>query len=267
MSRRFSRPRLSPRVRAWLVGGALLLAGYGLGRAQPILFRPPLVPGQDAVTDAASREARVTLERVGGPVLNIEPAQGPARLLLVFYPGGLVRPQAYEWLGRALAAQGVQTVIPAFPLDLAVTAPNRAGALIEHYAQGRPVVLAGHSLGGAMAAQYAAGHAGQLAGLVLMAAYPAGNVSLKGQSLPTLSLLAEHDRVAAPDAVRGGLARLPDGAALTVIPGAVHAFFGRYGPQRGDGVPTVSRAQAEGDMLRAITGFLAALEGATPAQR
>lgn len=232
------------------------LLGYGVGVAQPYVLRPALVVGQDSVSDAASRDARVTLEQVGGGrVLSIRPS-GEARLLLVLYPGGFVRPQAYEWLGRALASRGVHTVIPEFTADLAVTDANRAGALASHYAEGRPVVVGGHSLGGAMAAGWAAAHPGDVAGLVLLASYPARETSLAGVGFPAVSLLAEHDAVADPDAVRDGLVRLPPGSRLVVVPGAVHSFFGRYGPQSGDGVPTVSRAEAEAAIVAAVGDFL-----------
>lgn len=43
------------------------------------------------------------------------------------------------------------------------------------------------------------------------------------------------------------------------MPGSVHAFFGRYGPQSGDGVPTVSRAEAEAFIVRTVEGFLAGI--------
>lgn len=33
------------------------LVGYGVGVAQPLILRPPLVVGQDAITDAASADA------------------------------------------------------------------------------------------------------------------------------------------------------------------------------------------------------------------
>lgn len=232
------------------------LLGYGVGLGQPFLLRPPLTPGQDAVSDVASRAAVVSLDDVGGRVLSIRPVE-PARVLFVLYPGGLVRPQAYEWLGRALASRGVHTVIPEFLADLAVVDANRAGALIAHYAEGRPVVLAGHSLGGAMAAGYAADHPGAAAGLVLMASYPAQDKTLAGASLSALSLQAELDGVADADAVRGGLDRLPPGSRLVVVPGAVHSFFGRYGPQAGDGSPTVSRAEAEAVIVEAVAAYLA----------
>lgn len=236
--------------------GVLLvgLVGLGLGVASPILLRPPLVVGQDAVSTPASMSARVTVEDVGGRVLHVAP-DGPARVHLVFYPGGLVRPQAYEWLGRALAARGVETWIPEMPLDLAVLGTNRADAVLDRIPDGTPVVLAGHSLGGAMAADYASRHPDRLAGLLLMAAYPAGGVRVEAP-WPALSLAAEFDGRATLDRVRAGLDGLPTDSRVVVVPGAVHAFFGRYGPQAGDGTPTVSRADAEAAILAEVTSYL-----------
>lgn len=245
------------RLRVWLTALLALLAGYLLAIGQQYVVRPPLVVGQDAVYDQASTQARVTLEQVGGPVIHILPPEQRAEALLIIYPGGLVRPQAYEWLGRALSSKKIETVIPAFPADLAVTQVNRASRLIEQYAQGRPVILAGHSLGGAMAAQYASQNADKLSGLILMAAYPPPKVNLQFAQFPVLSLMAQHDGVASPAEVRGGLARLPSNTELQVIPGAVHSFFGRYGPQKGDGLPTVNRAAAEAQIVRQIENFIA----------
>ncbi|QFP76293.1 alpha/beta fold hydrolase [Deinococcus sp. AJ005] len=258
-SRGRTRLALPPRVRFWLGVILALVLGYLIALGQSAVVRPPLVIGQDAVPPSGQAVGVTsTLENEGGAFINIKPS-GEAKTLLVYYPGGLVRPQAYEWLGRALAADGVQTVIPVFPLDLAVTGINRADALIKKFGAGKTVVIAGHSLGGAMAAQYAKGHTDQLKGMILMGAYPAGNVSLKDTSLPVLSLLAENDRVADPANVRDGLNRLPASAKLTVIPGSVHSFFGRYGPQKGDGLPTVTHAAAEAEILTAIKAFIATL--------
>jgi len=251
-----SRLALPPRARFWLGLILALVLGYLIALAQGFLVRPPLVIGQDAVPPSGQAAGvTATLENEDGAFIDVRPG-GEARTLLVYYPGGLVRPQAYEWLGRALAADGVQTVIPVFPLDLAVTGINRADALIRKFGEGKTVIIAGHSLGGAMAAQYARGHTDQVSALVLMGAYPAGNVNLRDTSLPVLSLLAENDRVAEPTAVRDGLNRLPADTQLMVIPGAVHSFFGRYGPQTGDGLPTVTRAAAEAEILKAVRVFL-----------
>ena len=245
------------RVWRFVLVVVLIAAAYGIGAAQSIVVRPPLVLGQDAVTDAASAAVTVTLEDVGGQAIHIA-ATGQRKVVFIFYPGGLVRPQAYEWLGRALAAQGVETWIPVMPFDLAVTGINRADAIIAHVGSGVPVVIGGHSLGGAMASDYASRHASQLKGMVLCGAYPAGNVTVSA-SWPALSLRGGNDLVAKSADVEGGMARLPTGSQLVTIDGSVHAFFGRYGPQAGDGTPTISHADAEKAILAAVGSYLAAL--------
>ncbi|KEF34784.1 alpha/beta hydrolase [Deinococcus sp. RL] len=236
-----------------------LLLGAALALGVQAVRLPPLVLGQDAISSPQSRAARVSLRRDAGPVIDIRPPQGETHTLLIDYPGGRVRPQAYEWLGRALAASGVQTLIPVFPLDLAVLDPDRADTLIDRFGAGKRVVLAGHSLGGAMAAGYAARFPQRLDALILHAAYPPPNTDLRDLSLPVLSLLAERDGVASPADVREGRQRLPSGTQLVTLPGAVHSFFGRSGPQRGDGQPAVSRAEAEAQILEAMQTFLQAL--------
>jgi pimeloyl-ACP methyl ester carboxylesterase len=159
--------------------------------------------------------------------------------------------------------KGYTTVIPEFSFDFAVTGVNRATALIERYGQGKRVVLAGHSLGGAMAAQYLSeelrGGREPVAGLVLMAAYPPDGADLTRSGLKALRLRAGNDTVASAAKDDAGLKLLPAGSQEVVIDGSVHAFFGRYGPQSGDGVPAVTRAAAEQEILSAVTGFLASL--------
>lgn len=249
-------PAVPVRWRPFLLVVLGVVAGWLLTLSVQGFQRPPLVLGQDSVTTPASRSARVTLQDDGGHFINILPARGEAHTLLVFYPGGRVRPQAYEWLGRALAQEGVQTIIPVFGLDLAVLGVNRADRLIDRYGKRKRIYVGGHSLGGAMAAQYAAKKASRLDGLILEAAYPARSTSLRNTNLKVLSLLAQNDGVAQPAEVRDGLKRLPPGTRLVTIPGSVHSFFGRYGPQKGDGLPGVSRAEAEARVLQAVRTFL-----------
>lgn len=238
---------------------ALLALAFGAGYLYPILNRPPLVLHQDAVVAGVPREGvRVRWREEAGGFIDIVPAAG-ADTLLILYPGGLVRPQAYEWLGVALAPRGVRTVIPAFPFDLAVLRPNRAAALLEAFAVDPTtrVVLGGHSLGGARAARFAARRPDALDALVLMGAFSAEGDDLSAAPLDVLVLAAEHDGLATLAEVRSGLGRLPPSAELVVIGGAVHSFFGRYGPQRGDGLPTTTRSAAEAQITAALGAFLA----------
>ena len=60
-------------------------------------------------------------------------------------------------------------------------------------------------------------------------------------------------------ALEAGWALLPPDTRHVVVTGAVHAFFGRYGPQAGDGTPTVPRVAAETQISQAVEEFLSVL--------
>lgn len=237
---------------------SLLILAFFAGRLSPTLLRPPLIPLQDAAVAGVVRgSSTVTFVDALGGYLDIRP-RGGFDTLFIFYPGGFVRPQAYVWLGVALAPLGVRTVIPVFPFDLAVVARDRAARLLP-LAEGKPVVVGGHSLGGAMAARFALANSDALGGLVLLGAYSARSDDLSALPLPTLVLAAQNDGLATLEDIRQGAARLPTETETRVIRGAVHGFFGRYGPQRGDGLPTVSREEAERQIVRALRRFWAGL--------
>jgi predicted esterase len=232
---------------------------------------PPVVLGEDAVPpQLLARDllpdanlAPVTLRGQGIPIINegyiLARPSSPNNTVLVFYPGGLVRPQAYEFIARALAQRGFTVAIPIMPFNLAVLAPNRAFDIRDELQrtgiQVTKFVVAGHSLGGAMAARYALTN--PVDGLILMASYSADSDDLRPLKFPVLDLAAENDGVAARSKVEAGLARLPKGTKVEVLKGGVHAFFGRYGPQAGDGQPTTTRENFERDLIPRIVDFLA----------
>ena len=56
----------------------------------------------------------------------------------------------------------------------------------------------------------------------------------------------------------------PDAAALDVVEGGVHSYFGDYGEQRGDGQPGISRAEAQEQIHTAMLDFLNGLPTAAP---
>ena len=100
--------------------------------------------------------------------------------------------------------------------------------------------LGGHSLGGACAALYAADHPGELTGLVLLAAYATKPL---GEDILVLELHGSEDLVLNRSALEKGRQYLPASARSEELVGGNHAQFGYYGPQKGDGVPTVSREE------------------------
>lgn len=44
-----------------------------------------------------------------------------------------------------------------------------------------------------------------------------------------------------------------------VVEGGIHAFFGDYGDQSGDGTPTIARADAQAQIQKATIALLASL--------
>ncbi len=92
---------------------------------------------------------------------------------LVFYPGGLVDAAAYAPLLRRRADGGVLSVLVPMPLELAVFGVARAADVIAAFPEVSPWLIGGHSLGGAMAAEFVKRSPDVVDGLVLLASYPA----------------------------------------------------------------------------------------------
>jgi hypothetical protein len=62
------------------------------------------------------------------------------------------------------------------------------------------------------------------------------------------------------DVFEESLQRLPVDATLVEIEGGNHAQFGDYGPQEGDGVATIDRAEQQRMTARAIAVMVEGLE-------
>ena len=87
--------------------------------------------------------------------------------------------------------------------------------------------------------------------------------TLTRTDLRVLSVSGSKDGLETPDRIAAARDRLPADATAVVVQGGVHAFFGDYGDQPGDGVPTVSRERAQQQIAAATQKFLAALPAGT----
>ena len=121
-----------------------------------------------AVAAIAYQADDVQIEQDGNVTWFIpqEPTAG-----LIFYPGGKVEYTAYAPLLRACAEKGILCALVRMPGNLAVLDANAADGLQEKHPEITTWYIAGHSLGGAMAANYAAAHSADYNGLILLAAY------------------------------------------------------------------------------------------------
>jgi Ca2+-binding RTX toxin-like protein len=95
------------------------------------------------------------------------------------------------------------------------------------------------------------------AGMLLFASYPASNMS--DFVPPVLSISASNDGLATPEKINASKTDLPPDTTFTVVQGAVHANFGDYGPQPGDGQPTISADSARRQITAASLAFVQSL--------
>jgi pimeloyl-ACP methyl ester carboxylesterase len=215
-------------------------------------------PEQTALDALASDEL---VEVQSGDWLVFSPAGTTPRTGLIFYPGALVDPRAYAPAAREIAAAGYLTVIPTMPLNMAVFDADQAADIVDAFPEIEHWAVGGHSLGGAMAAQFADGNPGALDGLVLWGAYPGQNIDLSGSEIQVVSIYGDRDGVSESETVEASRPRLPTGTEWLLIEGGNHAQFGWYGPQRGDQAPQIDHLEQQAMTVAATVRLLG---GITP---
>ena len=156
---------------------------------------------------------------------------------IIFYPGGKVEYTAYQPLMAALAERGIFCVLVDMPFNLAVFDVNAANGVQEKYPEIEKWYVGGHSLGGSMAASYLKKNADRYEGLILLGSYSAANLS--NTSLKVISVYGSEDKVLNREKYGENKKNLPEDFYEYEISGGCHSYFGMYGLQDGDGVPTI----------------------------
>lgn len=172
----------------------------------------------------------------------------------IFYPGGKVEHTAYEPLAQALAENGVLTVLVKMPFRLAVLDINAADGIRETFPEIHDWYIGGHSLGGSMAASYLEKNASHFRGLVLLGSYSTADLS--ATDLGVLSIYGSEDGVLNMEKYLKNKENLPSDFSEIVLEGGCHAYFGMYGSQKGDGVPTLTNKEQIDLTVNAILSFV-----------
>jgi pimeloyl-ACP methyl ester carboxylesterase len=194
------------------------------------------------------------------PWLVFQPTGTPPQTGLILYPGGRVDPRAYAPTARALAQAGYLVVIVPMPLNFAVLAPGRAAEVQAAFPQIEQWAIGGHSLGGAMAANFASRQPGAVQGLVLWASYPASGDDLSNQPLAVTSIYGTRDGLATLGEIAASEPLLPPDTRWVEIEGGNHAQFGWYGSQGGDNQATISRETQQDQIVVATLDLLSRLD-------
>ncbi len=208
-------------------------------------------------------EALAALESDADVVVSIEdwitfePTSGVPTTGFIFYPGGRVDPRSYAPAAREIARQGYLAVIVDMPLNLAVFDPDRASQVIASHPEIINWAIGGHSLGGSMAASFAADPMNGLEGLVLWASYPTSNTDLSKLQVSVASIFGSEDGLVSAEEIETSVSLLPTTTVWIKINGGNHGQFGWYGDQRGDNPATISREEQQ---FQAVQGTIDVLE-------
>lgn len=210
----------------------------------------------DETAQAALASSDVVAVEVSSDQLTFgNPATAKAGLIL--YPGAKVEASAYAPLASAIAQQGYLVVIEKMPLNLAVFRSGAAQETIDDYPQVTGWFIGGHSLGGAIASQWAGKHSDEVSGIIFLASFPASDLS--DTSLAALSIYGSEDGVLDPEQYADAADKRPADWSELVIAGGDHAQFGDYGIQKGDGEATISATEQQAQTADAVCAFMSAI--------
>lgn len=175
------------------------------------------------------------------------------RPTILFYNGAFVDERAYSKLATKLAEEGFPVYIIKSVFNFPLLASN--DSVLKLLQSDDQVIFMGHSLGGVQASLALNNlltdedsKTPTIAGLVLLASYPAAGDDLSQLDQPVLSITAGEDQVINNDKYNEAKTRLPKQTIYYTIEGGNHAGFGDYGPQDGDGLATIS-SQAQIDAI------------------
>lgn len=170
----------------------------------------------------------------------------PGDTALIFYPGAKVEYLAYlPILEKIKQSCGITCILVKMPFNMAIFDVNAADKIIDQFPDIKNWYIGGHSMGGAMASDYASKHQDKVKGLILLGAYIYGNY-------PAEKALTVYGTFNTSVAEKINYTKN-----IVVIEGGNHAQFGNYGRQQGDPEATISSEEQQNIAVEAIKEFLA----------
>ena len=195
---------------------------------------------EDAALDVLASGENI---EVRGSLTILSPSY-PTDTAIIFYPGAKVEAAAYLPLLDQLRQTGLTCILVEMPFHLAIFDVNAAEDVMAQFPDIRHWYIAGHSMGGAMASQFASEHPDEVDGLILLGAYLYGDYP----SADTLTVYGSLNQSVED--------KIDYTENVVEIEGGNHAQFGNYGPQKGDLPATISAEEQQARTVAAIEEFL-----------
>lgn len=191
----------------------------------------------------ASMQSDSTM-RVQDNLIILSPST-PSDTALIFYPGAKVEHLAYlPILEKIKQRCGITCILVKMPFNMAIFDTNAADEIINQFPEIKNWYIGGHSMGGAMASDYASKHQEKVKGLILLGAYIYGNYPAE----KAMTVYGTFNTSVAK--------KINYTENVIAIEGGNHAQFGNYGKQKGDPDATISREEQQDIAVESIKEFL-----------
>ena len=251
------------RTSVWRTVGRVILVVLSVGWIATMAWLKPFTTQEPALA-AMQSDSRVAVTEYPTQIV-LTPATGADRTAVFFQPGARVDARAYVAVLRPLVEAGHIVVIAKQPLGIAFLSLGTFARVQGAFPAVTRWVIGGHSLGGTVAAIEADSHdedvTAPAVGLLFYASYPATDMSTTLKA-SVLSVSGTLDGLATPAKIDASRPSLPSTSVFVAIEGAVHAYFGDYGEQPGDGTPTISHDDARRQISAKSVAFVDALAAA-----
>jgi len=169
----------------------------------------------------------------------------PTDTALIFYPGAKVEYIAYlPLLEKIKDNTGITCIVVKMPFNMAIFDADAADSIIAQFPEYDNWYIAGHSMGGAMASDYASKNQDKVQGLILLGAYIYGDYPVEN----ALTIYGSFNTSVAD--------KIDYTENIIVIEGGNHAQFGNYGKQKGDLDATITSDVQQDLAVEAIKIFL-----------
>ena len=195
---------------------------------------------EDVALEVLAQDSGITVQ----DNLTILSPSVPSDTAVIFYPGAKVEAEAYLPLLEQIKQTGVTCILVHMPFHMAIFDANAAEDVMEQFPDIQHWYMAGHSMGGAMASQFASDHPEEIDGLILLGAYIYGDYPAE----KTLTVYGSLNQ-----SVEDHIDYTEN---IVEIEGGNHAQFGNYGPQKGDLPATISAEEQQRQTVCAIEEFM-----------